>query len=175
MPLRLLGTLLVAVLGVVAAGVVRHDSPFAADDLGEPVTSAAAAHSPLHRHRAAVRSAHASAAPRTSTTSGTPTGSSGTAASTPAASPQTVPPAAVAPTSPQPAGTAVPAATASASGLGWNSGAFVPGSDPARYRNFGDWRGRPLDVVVDWPARQSWSDIVDPSWLYRAWAGTPYT
>ncbi|MBM7806970.1 hypothetical protein JOD57_002807 [Geodermatophilus bullaregiensis] len=60
-------------------------------------------------------------------------------------------------------------------GLGWSSGAYVPGSTPSGYAAFASWRGRLLDVVVDWPARQRWSDIVDPAWLYRAWAGTQYT
>jgi len=59
--------------------------------------------------------------------------------------------------------------------LDWSSGVYVPGSDPARHALFGTWRERPLDVVVDWPARQTWSDVVDPAWLYRRWAGTPYT
>jgi hypothetical protein len=61
------------------------------------------------------------------------------------------------------------------SGLGWDSGAYVPGSDPVQYQRFADWRGRPLDVVVDWPARHTWSDIIDPAWLYRAWSGSPLT
>jgi hypothetical protein len=30
-------------------------------------------------------------------------------------------------------------------------------------------------VVVDWPARQTWNDIVNPDWLYRTWQGTPET
>ncbi|TFV61220.1 UNVERIFIED_ORG: hypothetical protein E4P37_19170 [Bacillus sp. AZ43] len=49
------------------------------------------------------------------------------------------------------------------SGLGWRSGVYHPGSRADRYAAFGDWRGRPLDVVVDWPARQTWDDIVNPA------------
>ena len=62
-----------------------------------------------------------------------------------------------------------------ASGLAWASGAYVPGSSPAEYAAFGVWRGRPLDVVVDWAARSTWADIENPDWLLDAWAGTPYT
>jgi hypothetical protein len=61
------------------------------------------------------------------------------------------------------------------SGLPWASGVYMPGSSPTHVAGFASWRGRPLDVVVDWPARATWNDIVDPSWLYKAWAGTPYT
>jgi hypothetical protein len=68
-----------------------------------------------------------------------------------------------------------PAALPNRSGLPWASGAYIPGSSPAKALAFGAWRGRPMDVVVDWPARQTWSDVVAPTWLYQAWAGTPYT
>ena len=61
------------------------------------------------------------------------------------------------------------------SGLPWRSGVYMPGSDPRTFASFGAWRGRPLDVVVDWSARQTWAEIVDPDWLYEAWAQTPYT
>jgi hypothetical protein len=40
---------------------------------------------------------------------------------------------------------------------------------------FGAWRGRPVDVVTTWTARQTWSDITTPLWTYSRWAGTPYT
>jgi hypothetical protein len=40
---------------------------------------------------------------------------------------------------------------------------------------FAAWRGRPVDVVVAWSARQSWDDIINPTWLYDTWKGTPYT
>ncbi len=49
------------------------------------------------------------------------------------------------------------------------------GSSPANAAAFGSWRGRPVDVVVDWPQRQTWSDIENPSWLLDAWKNTPYT
>jgi hypothetical protein len=61
------------------------------------------------------------------------------------------------------------------SGLKWASGVYIPGSSPASAEAFGKWRGRKVDVVVDWPARQTWNDLVDPGWLYDAWKGTPYT
>lgn len=56
----------------------------------------------------------------------------------------------------------------------WPSGVYLPGSDPSRAAAFAAWRGRELDVVVDWSARATWEDIVNPDWLYRAWKGTPY-
>jgi hypothetical protein len=61
------------------------------------------------------------------------------------------------------------------SGLPWRSGVYMPGSNAGTFDAFGTWRGRPLDVVVDWSARQNWSEIVNPDWLYRAWAGTAHT
>jgi hypothetical protein len=61
------------------------------------------------------------------------------------------------------------------SGLPWNSGVFIPGSSPSAVAAFAAWRGRPVDVVVDWPARQSWDDVINPAWIYQAWKGTPYT
>jgi hypothetical protein len=61
------------------------------------------------------------------------------------------------------------------SGLPWGSGVYIPGSDPAKIAEFENWRGRQIDVVVDWPARQSWGDITNPDWIFRSWASTPYT
>jgi hypothetical protein len=61
------------------------------------------------------------------------------------------------------------------SGLPWASGAYLPGDTPELAAAFGAWRGRPLDVVDDWSARSSWQDIVNPSWLYKRWSGSPYT
>ncbi|MCE0536759.1 hypothetical protein LWF15_14725 [Kineosporia rhizophila] len=61
------------------------------------------------------------------------------------------------------------------SGLGWASGMYMPGSLASNAEAFGDWRGRALDVVVDWPARANWDDLVNPDWLYRSWKDTSYT
>lgn len=61
------------------------------------------------------------------------------------------------------------------SGLGWASGVYVPGSSPSEVGAFAAWRGKDLDVVVDWAARSNWSDVTNPSWLYDAWKGTSYT
>ncbi len=74
------------------------------------------------------------------------------------------------PTTPPPTSGPVPIR----SGLPWASGVYVPGSQRAKHEAFGAWRGRPLDVVVDWSARSSWNDVVSPGWLYDAWKGTPY-
>jgi hypothetical protein len=65
--------------------------------------------------------------------------------------------------------------TSTRSGLPWPSGLYMPGSSPANVAAFGAWRGAAADVVVDWPQRQTWDDIVNPTWLYSAWKGTPYT
>ena len=80
--------------------------------------------------------------------------------------------------SPTPTTTVSPTPTTTVSnlsGLAWNSGVYIPGSSKTKAAAFAAWRGRPLDAVVDWSARATWSDIVNPGWLYDAWAGTPYT
>jgi hypothetical protein len=69
----------------------------------------------------------------------------------------------------------VQAASARRSGLGWNSGVYMPSGSPAVYDSFGAWRGHRIDVAVLWTARQTWSDMVNPNWLYQTWAGTPVT
>jgi beta-mannanase len=61
------------------------------------------------------------------------------------------------------------------SGLPWASGVFSRGQGVDGVQKFGDWRGAAVDVVIDWPARQSWDDIVNPDWLYSTWKNTPYT
>jgi hypothetical protein len=64
-------------------------------------------------------------------------------------------------------------ASGSRSGLAWPSGVFV-GSSPSRAQAFATWRGRPLDVIVDFSARRTWNDVINPAWMYDQWAGTPY-
>ena len=61
------------------------------------------------------------------------------------------------------------------SGLPWGSGVHMPGSSKSAVDGFASWRGRPLDTVVDFAARATWNDVINPSWLYDAWAGTPYS
>jgi hypothetical protein len=61
------------------------------------------------------------------------------------------------------------------SGMPWVSGVYARGQGVAGVEAFGDWRGARVDVVVDWPARQTWDDIVNPTWLYNTWKNTPYT
>jgi hypothetical protein len=73
------------------------------------------------------------------------------------------------------ASTHAPAAAKTLSGLPWASGAYLPNDTPAGAASFATWRGRPLDVVEDWSARATWSDIIDPTWLYQTWQGAPYT
>ena len=65
--------------------------------------------------------------------------------------------------------------TSDLSGLPWASGVFSRGQGVAGVKSFGEWRGAPVDVVIDWPARQTWDDIVNPDWLYNTWKNTPYT
>ena len=64
---------------------------------------------------------------------------------------------------------------ANRSGLAWGSGVFMPGTSKTAVDGFATWRGRPLDAVVTFPARANWYDVTNPSWLYDAWVGTPYT
>jgi Glycosyl hydrolase family 26 len=63
----------------------------------------------------------------------------------------------------------------SLSGLPWESGASVAAETPAAAAAFGAWRGHPLDIATVWPDFTTWSDIVDPSWLYQRWQGSPIT
>lgn len=44
------------------------------------------------------------------------------------------------------------------------------GTDPERVEAYEAWLGRPVDVVVDFPARDSWRDISRPDYLLEAWA-----
>ena len=59
--------------------------------------------------------------------------------------------------------------------LSWSSGVYLPSATPASIDAFGTWRGAPVDVVTVWPDRATWADIVDPSWLYQRWQGSPVT
>ncbi len=91
------------------------------------------------------------------------------------------------PAAPVPTGTATPLPSSSVpvtgtgravpnrSGLPWASGVFVPSYNPGDVESFAAWRGRPVDVVVTWSARQTWDDIINPAALYAAYKGTPYT
>ncbi len=67
------------------------------------------------------------------------------------------------------------AALPNRSGLNWASGVYVSNDTVAQTEQFAAWRGRPVDVVVAWPARSTWSDIESPGWLYQIWDNTPYT
>jgi Glycosyl hydrolase family 26 len=69
----------------------------------------------------------------------------------------------------------LPGISGARSGLPYASGLYMPGSKSSNAAAFGDWRGRDVDVVVDWPARQNWDDIENPDWLISAWKNTPYT
>jgi hypothetical protein len=62
----------------------------------------------------------------------------------------------------------------SRSGLDWASGVYAAGHGPAGVKSFGAWRGADIDVVIDWPARDNWDAIVNPTYLYGQWKNTPY-
>ncbi|MCD5352732.1 glycoside hydrolase family 26 protein [Kineosporia mesophila] len=68
-----------------------------------------------------------------------------------------------------------PCSTTNRSGLPWGaSGLYMAGSSAANAEAFAAWRGAPVDVVVDWPARQTWDDVINPTWIFDAWKDTPY-
>jgi hypothetical protein len=71
--------------------------------------------------------------------------------------------------------TTIPPAGLNRSGLPWQSGVFIPGDNPAEVEGFGAWRGRPVDLIVTWSARQTWNDVVAPTAMYQTWATTPHT
>jgi hypothetical protein len=66
-------------------------------------------------------------------------------------------------------------APAARSGLSWASGAYLINDTPAGGVAFASWRRRRLDVVDDFPARATWDDVANPTWLYQRWKGRPYT
>ena len=59
--------------------------------------------------------------------------------------------------------------------LSWSSGVYLPSATPASVSAFGAWRGAPVTVATVWPARSSWNDFIDPTWLYQRWQGSPVT
>ncbi len=60
------------------------------------------------------------------------------------------------------------------SGLGWASGTNpAPDMNSVAAAAFGTWRGRPADVAVVYPDRDSWQTIVEPGWLYDNFNGWP--
>ncbi|GIG29353.1 glycosyl hydrolase [Cellulomonas marina] len=69
-------------------------------------------------------------------------------------------------------GLAVPAA-ASAADDGPLSGVYGRGGRVASVTEFGDWRGRDVDVVQDFVDGTSWRTLSDP-WIVEQWAGRGY-
>ena len=63
----------------------------------------------------------------------------------------------------------------SESGLGWVSGLFPGRKGVEGVKAFGEWRGAPVDVIVDWSARQTWDELAKPVWTFDQYKGTPYT
>ncbi len=70
---------------------------------------------------------------------------------------------------------AAPLTTQNASGLAWASGVYLPNATPATINTFSTWRGHPVDVVTLWGNRATWSDITNPSFVYKQWQGTSKT
>ncbi|GAA1430937.1 hypothetical protein GCM10009616_16800 [Microlunatus lacustris] len=61
-----------------------------------------------------------------------------------------------------------------ASGLPWHSGAWTGGRFSARHiAGFGDWRGRPADVVTTFSPRENYRTMMSETWSIRTWSGFP--
>jgi Glycosyl hydrolase family 26 len=60
------------------------------------------------------------------------------------------------------------------SGLPWASGVHIPWGVPADYEAFGAWRGAPPDIALLYGARETWDQIVKPTWLPN-WNKTAFT
>ncbi|MFT3925734.1 MAG: glycosyl hydrolase [Myxococcales bacterium] len=58
------------------------------------------------------------------------------------------------------------------SGLPWVSGAHHS-NEPAKYLEFGDWRGRTLDLATLYVDRTSWVNVVTPTWFLDTFASFP--
>lgn len=58
------------------------------------------------------------------------------------------------------------------SGLPWASGVFLPHYTPQKISAFERWRGRPVDLVLIWTERATWSQVTDPSGQLQTWQGT---
>ena len=61
------------------------------------------------------------------------------------------------------------------SGLLWPSGTFLTDQTAAEHDNFGTWRGAGTDVALTYTGRSTWTDIVNPGWLFAAWQNAPQT
>jgi hypothetical protein len=61
------------------------------------------------------------------------------------------------------------------SGLPWASGSYQPVSEPAAQDRFGTDRGARSDLALVYGARDSWSVIEDPHWIFDAWRTAPQT
>jgi hypothetical protein len=58
------------------------------------------------------------------------------------------------------------------SGLAWHSGVWPGGRfDTATLKGFGEWRGRPADVVTAYTAYDSYESMMQEDWSIRVWNG----
>jgi fibronectin type 3 domain-containing protein len=46
------------------------------------------------------------------------------------------------------------------SGRAWNAGVFTGSGDAATYNAFANWRGKPIDSILTFPARTNWADFM---------------
>ncbi len=67
------------------------------------------------------------------------------------------------------------AAFASSSKVPWSSGAWLANDSPSVASQFGSWRGSQLNVVDEFTLTSTWQDVIDPTWMYQKWQGSPYT
>jgi Glycosyl hydrolase family 26 len=67
------------------------------------------------------------------------------------------------------------AASASSSKVPWASGAWLANDSPAVASQFGTWRGSALNVIDEFTLTSTWQDVIDPTWMYQKWQGSPYT
>ena len=60
------------------------------------------------------------------------------------------------------------------SGLTWHSGTWTGGRfTTSALASFGDWRGRPADVVTTYSSRSSYRSMAEDTWSIRTWNGFP--
>lgn len=72
-------------------------------------------------------------------------------------------------------GAASPRMPSNRSGLRWASGAFMNEQAPGMHNAFGRWRKAKTDLALTYTGRSTWTDIVNPAWLYASWVNAPQT
>ena len=67
------------------------------------------------------------------------------------------------------------AASAGTVRVPWASGAWLANDKPSVAAQFGAWRGSPLKVIAEFTTTSTWNDVVNSTWMYKKWKGSPYT